>query len=102
VKILSQTFSWSFNGNVLMMIQVVENWICAYKPYQLLSIHVIKKHDPLSIRRQRLSVLCRRPIHTATTDTHRHVADTSGQLGILSSLSVVAVVSLSLSVNRHI
>jgi hypothetical protein len=50
VKILSQTFSWSFNGNVLMMIQVVEKWICVYKPYQLLSIHVIKKHDPLSIR----------------------------------------------------
>jgi hypothetical protein len=37
------------------------------------------------------------PIHTATTDTHRHDADTSRQLGILSKLvgcrcSVVVVV----------
>jgi hypothetical protein len=70
-----------------MMSQVVEKWICTYKPYQLFSIHVITKHDPLSTRKmQRLtdSVFVGPPIHTATTNTHRHVAETSRRLGILS------------------
>jgi hypothetical protein len=89
-----------------MMIQVVEKWVCTYKPYHSLSIH-IKKHDPLSLRsRQRLSVLCRRHIHTATTDRHRHVADTSRQLGILPKSVGCRCregdVSLSLNVNRPI
>jgi hypothetical protein len=66
-----------------MMSQVVEKWICTYKPYQLFSFHVITKHDPFLTRKiQRLtgSAVSNRLV----TDTHRHVADTSQQLGILS------------------
>jgi hypothetical protein len=85
------------------MIQVVEKWICTYKPYNLLSIH-IKKHDPLSLRsRQRLSVLCRRPIHTATTGQaqarRRHVPTAWDPVGCRCRDGDV---SLSLNVNRPI
>jgi hypothetical protein len=67
-----------------------------HKLNELLSIHFKEiwwvfdkeKRDPLSTRKiQRLTdwLCCAGPpVHTATTDTHRHDAGTSRQLGILS------------------
>jgi hypothetical protein len=88
----------SFNVTVLTMSQVVEKCICAYKPYQLFSIHVITKRDLLSTRKiQRLTVCAvSYRIFTLPRQTRTGTSQTRpNSSGFYQSLSVVAVVTVT-------